>query len=182
MAGRVNKVNPESDLARMYLDAGMSTTDVAAVMGVTVSVARRMLLADSVKLRSRAEGVRLAAPKLSALRTGKARHFTPEWCANLSKARLEHSAKHAAGVSVKPNGYIEHTTGANKGRSVHNTLVEARIGRRMRPNEVVHHIDGDRANNSIENLALMTRAAHTRLHRQEQVGRHHEAGEPHGIS
>jgi hypothetical protein len=47
--------------------------------------------------------------------------------------------------------------------------MEARIGRRLLPDEVVHHIDGERANNNQNNLALMTRSAHTRLHRFEEA-------------
>lgn len=31
--------------------------------------------------------------------------------------------------------------------------------------QVVHHIDGDRSNNQIENLEAMTQAEHVRLHR-----------------
>jgi hypothetical protein len=33
--------------------------------------------------------------------------------------------------------------------------------------EVVHHIDRDRSNNAPDNLALVTRAGHARLHRFE---------------
>lgn len=34
---------------------------------------------------------------------------------------------------------------------------------------VIHHIDGDKTNNSIDNLALMTNRAHSRLHSLERV-------------
>ena len=45
--------------------------------------------------------------------------------------------------------------------------MESFIGRKLKNTEVVHHIDGDSTNNDIDNLALMTAAAHTRLHRYE---------------
>lgn len=38
------------------------------------------------------------------------------------------------------------------------------IGRDLKNDEVVHHIDGDKNNNLLVNLALMTHGAHTRLH------------------
>lgn len=34
----------------------------------------------------------------------------------------------------------------------------------LRPDFCVHHIDGDRLNNNVENLMVLTRAEHTRLH------------------
>jgi len=44
---------------------------------------------------------------------------------------------------------------------------EAHIGRRLKKNEIVHHKDGNRANNQIGNLELMTRSEHARHHALE---------------
>jgi hypothetical protein len=49
----------------------------------------------------------------------------------------------------------------------HVRLMELEIGRRLHPDEVVHHRDRNRQNNDMSNLQLMTRAGHTRLHRLE---------------
>lgn len=46
----------------------------------------------------------------------------------------------------------------------HIKIAEASMGRPMRPTEVVHHLDGNRANNRTENLLVLERAQHTRLH------------------
>lgn len=48
----------------------------------------------------------------------------------------------------------------------HRVVVEQALGRELMPEEVVHHIDGNKRNNSLENLVVMTRAQHTRLHKQ----------------
>ena len=101
-----------------------------------------------------------------------------------TKNKMSDSAKKrwhgkAKGTSLKPSGYIEYTTGEHKGRSVHVVLIEKRIGRKLKSDEIVHHIDGVKTNNSENNLALMTRSAHTRLHRFEDKisGNHRERDE-----
>lgn len=48
----------------------------------------------------------------------------------------------------------------------HVRIMELQIGRRIRSDECVHHIDGDRSNNTPSNLALMDRAARSREHRE----------------
>lgn len=47
----------------------------------------------------------------------------------------------------------------------HRKIMEDDLGRLLDPvNEVVHHKDGDILNNSIENLEVMSRAAHLLIH------------------
>ena len=46
----------------------------------------------------------------------------------------------------------------------HVRVLELKLGRRLRPGEVVHHIDGDKTNNDPSNLAPLKRGKHTRLH------------------
>lgn len=55
---------------------------------------------------------------------------------------------------------------ANKAGKVyeHIYVMVNHIGRKLHPNEVVHHVDRDRANNHISNLRLMTNFEHAFLH------------------
>jgi hypothetical protein len=46
----------------------------------------------------------------------------------------------------------------------HRHIVEQREGRRLSSNEVVHHVDGNPMNNDPDNLVVLTRAEHQRLH------------------
>jgi len=50
------------------------------------------------------------------------------------------------------------------GRHAHRKIMEKHIERRLRSDEIVHHIDGNRHNNDISNLEILTRAEHARLH------------------
>jgi hypothetical protein len=53
------------------------------------------------------------------------------------------------------------------GKSVideHRKIMQDFLGRKLKRNEVVHHIDDDPRNNNLENLKLMTLEEHSRLH------------------
>jgi hypothetical protein len=43
-------------------------------------------------------------------------------------------------------------------------VMAAELGRLLRSDEIVHHINGDPTDDRLENLEVMTRAAHARLH------------------
>lgn len=53
----------------------------------------------------------------------------------------------------------------------HDLIMECYIGRWLKENEVVHHINGDRKDNRLKNLQLMTRSEHTKLHRNKRKER-----------
>lgn len=46
----------------------------------------------------------------------------------------------------------------------HRLLMVKKLGRPLTRNEVVHHVDGDCTNNSLDNLIVMTRSAHSSMH------------------
>lgn len=48
----------------------------------------------------------------------------------------------------------------------HRWVMEQHLGRKLSRHEVVHHIDGDRHNNNIENLMVMTQSEHLKLEQQ----------------
>jgi hypothetical protein len=154
--------------ASRYL-GGESIPQIADDLGLGRGMLRYQLHKIGV-LRGRSEAVRMAANqgRLGGGFRGKSRDFTPQHCENISKARARWADGNAVGVSIKLSGYVYHTRGLHKGRSVHVVKMEARLGRSLLPDEVVHHIDGDKTNNEDKNLALVTRAGHTRLHRREQ--------------
>lgn len=70
------------------------------------------------------------------------------------------------------NGYnVVHIRGYNKKGNVkvHRLIMEQHLGRNLTKNEVVHHIDGNKKNNDISNLKVMTRGEHSKYHREEEI-------------
>ena len=64
---------------------------------------------------------------------------------------------------VKPTTYRKFL-----GKHEHRVVAEKKIGRSILPGEHVHHIDGNKHNNSPENLLVMSAEDHSRLHAMEK--------------
>lgn len=158
-------VNKET-LERLYLSEMLSIPDLGQVLGITYSTARKLLFDFGISIRSRSDGIRAASHKLGKHLIGKKRVFSDEWKENIRKSKTRAAELTSKGVSDKTNGYSEFTRGENKGRCVHAVVMESSIGRRLLQDEVVHHVDGDKQNNDINNLELMSRSEHTRLHQK----------------
>lgn len=54
-----------------------------------------------------------------------------------------------------------------KCKHVHRLVVEEFIGRKLKRDEVVHHKDGDKFNNNVWNLQIMTQSEHMKVHWEE---------------
>lgn len=71
------------------------------------------------------------------------------------------------GRSVASNGYVlirvgthHHLADVRGYAYEHRLVAEEMLGRRMRPQEVVHHVDGDKQNNLPKNLRVFGNRAH----------------------
>lgn len=77
------------------------------------------------------------------------------------------------GRSVASNGYVlvrvgvDHHLADVRGYAYeHRVVAETKLGRRLRRGEVVHHLDGNKENNSAGNLEVLTHAWHHVKHRK----------------
>lgn len=94
-----------------------------------------------------------------------------QFCSN--ECRQQHESINGRSSSKRTgawmeNGYRVIYAGDGEGIKEHIKVMEEHIGRKLRPDEVVHHINENRLDNRIENLQLMTRGEHSRLHRLQE--------------
>lgn len=70
-------------------------------------------------------------------------------------------------------GYIEGTValpdGSKRRVKQHRWRMEMLLGRKLLPTENVHHINGLKADNRIENLQLMPHGKHTLMHNENRI-------------
>lgn len=83
------------------------------------------------------------------------------------------------GKSHDANGYIT-ITQLNKRE--HRDIMEKYLGRKLGQNEIVHHKNMDKSDNRIENLVVVTRAEHNRIHGSGSVLKCARCGAEHWYS
>ncbi len=86
---------------------------------------------------------------------------------NRSARRGEKSPTWKGGKTRSRKGYV---VLRNDGDVIfeHRAIMEAHIGRKLTDDEVVHHINGDKTDNRLENLQLMTRGEHSTMHNKRR--------------
>ena len=101
-----------------------------------------------------------------------------------AKARIGPRAVNWKGGRTKKDGYIlirrsdhPHADPSTGYVREHRLIVEQSIGRYLTPEEVVHHINGDKSDNRIGNLAVMSASEHSRLHGGRASVLHRSSGE-----
>lgn len=63
------------------------------------------------------------------------------------------------GKSISYDGYYWFSN-----KKIHRHIMEQHIGRKLLPTEIVHHINGDKLDNRIENLQIVSRSEHNKIH------------------
>lgn len=74
--------------------------------------------------------------------------------------RGENSGRYVRGYRIRPDGYLRDTNDVY----IHRKVMESHLGRPLRTEEHIHHIDGNPANNSIENLQILSNSKHRKTH------------------
>ena len=105
---------------------------------------------------SRACSNRANAKKLSKARMGKGNPGYGKRPWNYKGGTLTKSGSR--------NVFYKEITVDGKRYKEHRYIMEKKLGRKLKDNEVVHHIDGNGLNNDLSNLELMGKSEHSKTH------------------
>jgi hypothetical protein len=112
--------------------------------------------------------------KTTVLTTGVLRSGATRSCGCLERRLGPAHPNWRKGYHINEDGYREvscRKAGSNhRYCKEHRVVFEAILGRPLRPDEIVHHLNGDKLDNRPANLVLVSRAEHQRLHASASGG------------
>ena len=174
-------------LFSLYVIQEMSMNEIAAYLNVSVGAVYKYL--KIYKIQSRPKMTEKTKMKISRANTGKPspRKGVAMSQETKNKLSMAHMGKYRTPSEfgghrkLRADGYIavytpKHPNASNEGYVMEHILVmEKQIGRYLEKPEVVHHKNGNRRDNRIENLQLMTFKEHSGYHMAERWKKKKEA-------
>lgn len=145
----MKNIKEREDIPRMYLEEKLSTVQIGEKVGLAVGAVGSILRIRGITLRNPKEGWKTRFPD------GRFGKLAANWKGGKRKTGL---------------GYIQvlcsdHPYSTKQGYVMeHRLVMEEHLGRYLEPEEMVHHLNGKRGDNRLENLEASTRSEHVKKH------------------
>lgn len=172
----MNKVDKQT-LWEMYVINKKTMRQISSELGVAIGTVHKYLKKYNIPTRNQKETFTMKGRKLSEIecerisKLHKGKIISKETREKMSKAKkkggIGHKKKRNDGY--KAIYFPDHPKSTTDGYIMEHVLVmECLIGRYLKDDEVVHHINGKRDDNRKENLQLMTFKEHARFHMKKR--------------
>lgn len=155
-------------MQEFYVDEKMSVAEIALLLRCSDTTVRRMLSEFDIPLRPRGAAKKASKRKKTGQRPSK----------QIRSGEASHARRVAAGYEFggkeykTSTGYVrvyapEHPYARSRYVMRARLVMERELGRYLEENEVVHHINHVRDDDRVENLMLMDKQEHWKMHLAE---------------